>query len=1699
MIDAKHISTVLMCVLMITSLGAPVVAGGAGDSTTSDSIEGVESLASITDDDSETITVGGTLTQHDGDFAANDTVKLLNFDTDEVSVTETLPDGSFSFEDVEADAPHALHYYQGEWQANETVTPQEPLPRDGVPHFAALGSFEATDTDVTVDETLPEAHNLTAQTVDADGDPVSASVGIGHSAALDDHLELSHTRGYSTGDDGHVYLPNQDEPGLELGGDVTVEQAGERQAEFSPIETDESVMFEPSEVGLTAQPTEATTGEEIRFETAIDQNVIGFDEEITGGDIQYGDGNATEFTADQLEEIGSLFHAYDEPGVYTPEFSVSTQDADDNFTTYTASAEVEVEDGDEDEAGSGGGGDGADGSTDQQLLFDRDDVEVWERAPLPFRADVSGATETIAFAGNTQLFIEPEFLTTPIDKEAVGIFDTESTIPLEMNPREGANTNEFADTDAQLVIEEVDADVDTPAGYEVINEIDGEQLQIDENGELSVDLDGIESPGQYLIHVVAVDEQEDRFELTDDGLVSDGTPQIVGMDHLAVQAAAGEIDGPDQVARGDSFEVDVEAPIDADGEIDHTLIAYDRSTVEAQAVTINLFTDDLDELDEDAVEIEHDIAAVNGVADVDENLSMFDRAGTLQGTFTAGSVLDVVADQTAFDRIQNESTDDLVLDASMTSLGDAGTTGTLTIETLPSWSEGDYELLYLAQQGDDTRTLSTATDSVEVFDEELDAALTIDAEDTEVPAEVTLDAGESAGAIVDYQWDLTGDGEIDRVTEEARIEHTYDEPGEYEPAVTITNPDGDEDTASGDLSIVDTTPPDVFLAGPEEVDVGEEFDITAEAEDNHRIDELTLTVTDDEGTVVENVTTDEPFLNLPTSLDTEGTYTATATAVDPSGNEQTETIEVEAFDLPNLETTIDAASEQRLEDGVNATVTIDNVGSQPTEEDVAVALDATGVPFAENDSVTFTDDRNVGELGPDENTTFDVDLTDWAQDDRIVGDIDLTAEADPENRIEETTTDTNVATETIDVTYVNLEAEASARDSIEGRDTTLRSFISNEGTATSADNRTAAVTVTKEGETEPATEYTVPLSELEPGDQTRNQTTAAFEDSGTYEMEVKIGDEDHFPEGNLANTTFQVEPYSLAFDADRTRVPSEVERGDDFSVAFRYETNSRAPVNASLDLPDELEFADESEKQLDPRRDRVNTVRWDLVANETSQEDLELNATIEDTLDLDVANTTSATTSVPVRTERFTDRNSTVLQGAVPDAGQEGETEANSTIEIRNETTYEQELTISVQGDSEGRTLQGLEYLVRYPYGCVEQTTSAFLGALNTKQYYEDRDYEIDDDRFDRINGSIEQGVDSLAGDGVRGQQDDGSWNMWGSQFRSGETFFTSYALFGLSNVEQDPDYSAANADRLDDVDFDRSVAWLNQDDQNEDGSFDARWYIRDQNAMTGFAMLTVDETLEHDRSTEVAEENATELYLEAADYLVEEQTENGAWEARSGESATSTALSIWGLQTALDNLEESDFDEMNTDEAEIETAIADGHQWLIDDQGEDGAWSNYQSSPFWNTQGDASEEAAFSALALDATNETAANDDTEDTINSATRFLTSVYEDEGSWGYPRATTLAIDALQELTDEVEADREVTVTIGGEDGIEHTFDRINEDNPDESIVFDMDELEDLRDGDTIKTVEVDTDDDSGLIIVAIENDQTIDRDEFEGGD
>ncbi|NEU56907.1 PKD domain-containing protein [Halorussus sp. MSC15.2] len=126
-----------------------------------------------------------------------------------------------------------------------------------------------------------------------------------------------------------------------------------------------------------------------------------------------------------------------------------------------------------------------------------------------------------------------------------------------------------------------------------------------------------------------------------------------------------------------------------------------------------------------------------------------------------------------------------------------------------------------------------------------DAALSASPNPVANDEAVTLDASNSTddggSGIAEYRWDFDGDGETDRTTGDAAVNHTYTTTGNHTASVTVEDGAGNADSANVTVRVeeADSGGPVVTVTHPKTVNVSETFEVSANATDESKVEGYT--------------------------------------------------------------------------------------------------------------------------------------------------------------------------------------------------------------------------------------------------------------------------------------------------------------------------------------------------------------------------------------------------------------------------------------------------------------------------------------------------------------------------------------------------------------------------------------------------------------------------------------------------------------------------------------------------------------------------------------------------------------------------------------------------------------------------------------------------------------------------------------------
>ncbi|MFC4246060.1 CARDB domain-containing protein [Natribaculum luteum] len=497
------------------------------------------------------------------------------------------------------------------------------------------------------------------------------------------------------------------------------------------------------------------------------------------------------------------------------------------------------------------------------------DVSVWDRSIFPLRANTSDGQTVVS---NQDLFISTsENREFDLRRGELAVFGAEEEVELEFDPvSPEADTTQYDGDDVRVIVGTLDegtalSTFDQMPSVSDLNE-NASFTQAAEttiaDGKFADDVTYTpDAPGAHVVLVTTYDEDGGLAVDGDGNLEPQGPSTIIGVESLFVQDSASSVDAPSSVEPGNNatFE-NVDDGLETDGDVAHTIVLYDESTIETTPVTINL-TDSLDaDFTMGDVVVEQPIGTVEGVVTVGE---------TITGDETNRTPFDEVVDLVVGDLNESDSVDlgDDVLNASTTMVVANDSDETIDVATLEEWPEKEYRWIHVASTTDQ---VATSTGTLDVEEEETSPPgggipiappspvpepepepepepgenATFDVKKTTL-SDTKIEAGESVDvkAIVENVGDVSGtftaelivDGEVvdeqdvdvdAGESETVTFTQTFDSPGTHTIAVN--------DASAGEL-VVTGPPPAEFdvtdaTLSDTEIEAGESADVTATVE-----------------------------------------------------------------------------------------------------------------------------------------------------------------------------------------------------------------------------------------------------------------------------------------------------------------------------------------------------------------------------------------------------------------------------------------------------------------------------------------------------------------------------------------------------------------------------------------------------------------------------------------------------------------------------------------------------------------------------------------------------------------------------------------------------------------------------------------------------------------------------------------------------
>ncbi|WP_424004793.1 PGF-CTERM sorting domain-containing protein [Haloarcula salina] len=355
-----------------------------------------------------------------------------------------------------------------------------------------------------------------------------------------------------------------------------------------------------------------------------------------------------------------------------------------------------------------------------------DNVDIWNRSPLPLRTTTNGSTTVVA----PRTFINVESAATgdlPVNKRTVTVYDRNQTVNMSFESRVGAGTTALAGDEAQLLavnltaspsaegvgngsvqmnLERLFRNNSNVTSAELLDDAEGVGT-FDEDGELDASYTP-ESSGAYAFVLVSVDDGP-GVSVEDDSVSVDGNVTVVGVEQALVRENASTVEPTEnRLNPGDNVTLDVETDLENESAT-HAVMLVRKGELQRQSSTVRV-TGELDEnFSSEQVSVETSWDRVSGVATI-ENGTMIGNTNvtdlqTIPATGFAGLFGMVLSGATTTGNASGE-----VIHASATVASD-GPNANVTVETLDSWPNGAYEYVHVAVSNE-TGTVYTDSGTV---------------------------------------------------------------------------------------------------------------------------------------------------------------------------------------------------------------------------------------------------------------------------------------------------------------------------------------------------------------------------------------------------------------------------------------------------------------------------------------------------------------------------------------------------------------------------------------------------------------------------------------------------------------------------------------------------------------------------------------------------------------------------------------------------------------------------------------------------------------------------------------------------------------------------------------------------------------------------------------------------------------------------
>lgn len=354
---------------------------------------------------------------------------------------------------------------------------------------------------------------------------------------------------------------------------------------------------------------------------------------------------------------------------------------------------------------------------------------AWERAPLPLRADSADAATSVR---NLNLFLETPSESVRANRQRLTVFQQGQSFDLGFDDADGANTDQFAGADVQLLVLQqlagvsnrtIDATVNrttgnleistTAAAIDVRDDAAG-VTALDDDGDITVSYTP-DRAGTHAFVLVRVDDGEGP-QVDNDTLTLDGGVTVLGVETVLVQTTPSSVAPTRPVFRpGQNVTFQADSTLGGDN-VTHALVLYKESVFIDQ--TMRLATNaSLSEILNGTATAENgtvktSIESVNGVSRISGGGAVVGQTVQRGGIVSTGGLIEFVLDGTALAGVDTVTTDDVVLDGSGTVVGPTSSSRQLNVGTFENFSSGTYRWVHVSMGAN--RTLSTEAGTVEL-------------------------------------------------------------------------------------------------------------------------------------------------------------------------------------------------------------------------------------------------------------------------------------------------------------------------------------------------------------------------------------------------------------------------------------------------------------------------------------------------------------------------------------------------------------------------------------------------------------------------------------------------------------------------------------------------------------------------------------------------------------------------------------------------------------------------------------------------------------------------------------------------------------------------------------------------------------------------------------------------------------------------